>query len=85
VASNGNIKRTLGEVLPLAESLPLADKAELVQRLIGEHSGLNVVIDSSCLSGSIIGLVNLMSRDEVAETLIAIANRVILESKISRE
>ena len=49
MASNGNMKRTLDEVLPLAESLPLEDKAELVQRLIGEHSGLNVVIDNSII------------------------------------
>jgi hypothetical protein len=76
---DGNIRHTLDDVLPLVESLAIEEKAKLIQRLIGKHSGLNVVIEDDCLSSSVVGLVKLMSRDEIGETLIAIANRIILE------
>ena len=80
-----NIRHTLDEILPLVESLPTEEKAELLQRLIGKQSGLNVVIENDCLSGSIIGLVKLMSRDEIGETLMAIGQRLILERNSSRQ
>jgi len=76
VVSDKNKSPTLDEVLPVVESLPVEEKSELVQRLIGKHSGLNVVLGSNDLCDSIIGLISMMSRDELSEILKAIAQRI---------
>jgi len=79
VVSDRNVRHTLEEILPVVESLPVGEKSELVQRLIGKHSGLNVVLGSSNLCDSIIGLISMMSRDELSEILKAIAQRITSE------
>jgi hypothetical protein len=79
VVSDRNIKPTLDEVLPVVEDLPVEEKAKLIQRLIGKQSGLSVVLGSSHLHDSIIGLISMMSRDELSEILKAVAQRITSE------
>lgn len=79
MVSNNNLKPTLDKVLPVVEKLPIEEKARLVQRLVGEQSGLNVVFSNRLLLGSVIMLINMMSRDELSKILEAIANRFTVE------
>ena len=79
MVSNNNLKPTLDKVLPVVEKLPIEEKAKLVQRLVGEQSGLNVVFSNRLLLGSVIMLINMMSRDELSKILEAIANRFTAE------
>jgi hypothetical protein len=79
VVSDRNVRHTLEEILPVLESLPVEEKAKLIQRLIGKQSGLSVVLGSSHLHGSIIEVINMMSCDELSEILKAIAQRITSE------
>jgi hypothetical protein len=49
VVSDNNIRHNLDEILSIAESLPIEEKAKLVQGLIGKQSGLSVVLDNNFL------------------------------------
>lgn len=81
MVSDNNIKHNLDEIMSIAESLPIEEKAKLVQGLIGKQSGLSVVLDKNFLLSSVIMLINIMSRDELSEVLKAIANKLVCDMR----
>ncbi len=62
---NNNLRFSLDEILPIIENLPTEEKTVIVQRLINKPSALN----TNYLYGSAVGLISIMSRDELSETL----------------
>ena len=81
MVSNNHLRFTLDEILPIVESLPMEEKTELIQRLLSKQSTLNV----NYLYGSIAGLISTMNRDELSDTLKAIANRIAADGDIFRK
>lgn len=84
MVSERNVRHTLGEILPMVEGLSIEEKAELVQRLLGDQSGLSVVLGNAPLHGWVIMQINRMSRDELSDMLKVIADRIASEGKSSR-
>jgi hypothetical protein len=62
-----------------ANTLSTEEKAELVERLLGQESGLIVISATSHLADYIIAQTNLLSRTGLAYVWRAIANRMIGE------
>ena len=81
MVSDKNVRHTLGEILPMVEGLSIEEKAELVQQLLGEQSGLSVVLGNAPLHSLVIMHINRMSRDELSNILKAIADRIAFEGK----
>lgn len=75
---NSNLELALDEILPIVENLLKEEKIELIQRLLNEQSTLDV----NYLYGSVAGLIGTMNRDELSDTLKAIANRIAADGDI---
>lgn len=78
---NSNLELALDEILPIVENLLKEEKIELIQRLLSKQSVLN----ATCLYGSVAGRISTMSRDELSDTLKAIANRIAADGDIFRK
>ena len=78
MVSNNHLRFTLDEILPIVESLPMKEKTELIQRLLSKQSTLDV----NYLYGSVTGLIGTMNRDELSDTLKAIATRIAADGDI---
>lgn len=76
-----NLRFSLDEILPIIENLPIEEKTVIVQRLINKPSALN----TNYLYGSAVGHISIMSRDELSDTLEAIANRIAMDGNIFRK
>jgi len=68
----------------MVEGLSIEEKAELVQRLLGDQSGLSVVLGNAPLHSWVIMQINRMSRNELSDVLKAITDRIASERKSSR-
>lgn len=71
---------TLDELLKAAQSLPVDQKAALVQRLLGQNSALSVVFGNNQLSGQIIVQINTTDREALSDILDAIADKIRTEN-----
>ncbi len=80
MVSNNNLRPTLGEILPMIENLPTEEKTEIVQRLLSKQ----LTLDVNYLYGSAAGRISTMSRDELSDTLKAIANRIAADGDVFR-
>ncbi|NJK28780.1 MAG: hypothetical protein HC851_24810 [Acaryochloris sp. RU_4_1] len=78
-ATTVNDKASFQNLVDLAENLPIDDKAELVQRLLGQTPGLSVVFGNNQLSGQIIVQINTTDREALGDILDAIATRIRTE------
>ncbi len=81
MVSNNNLRFTLDEILPIVESLPTEEKTEIVQRLLSKQ----LVLEATYLYGSVVGLIGKMSRDELSDTLKAIANRIAADGDVFKK
>lgn len=63
-------------ILQAAKKLPVDQRAELVEELLGEESGVVVLAANSHLVDCIIAQMNLLSSEGLAYVLRAIASRV---------
>jgi Asp-tRNA(Asn)/Glu-tRNA(Gln) amidotransferase B subunit len=63
-------------ILQAAKKLPLEQKAELVEKLLGEESGVVVLSANSHLVDYVIAQMNLLSSEGLAYVLRAIASRI---------
>ena len=70
----------LDDLVDLAENLPVDQKAELVQRLLGQQPGLSVVFGNNQLSGSITVQINTTDRESLGDILDAIGDRIRTEA-----
>lgn len=73
-------KPDLDDLMGQVADLPVDQRAELVQRLLGEQSGLSVVFGNNQLSGQILVQINTSDRESLGDILDAIANRIRTES-----
>lgn len=80
VLNNTMRKLSIEEIFALADELVVREKAELVERLLGE-SGLSVALDSDQLLEQAIVQINKMSREDLGDILKAIATRISSEGK----
>jgi hypothetical protein len=71
---------SLDELIDVAQSLPVDQKATLVQRLLGQKSAMSVVFGNNQLSGQIIVQINMTDRDALGDILDAIAARIRTEN-----
>jgi hypothetical protein len=74
-----NSKPSLESLIELAQNLPIDERAELVQKLLGQNSALSVVFGNNQLSGQIIVQINTTDRESLGDILDAIANRIRAE------
>lgn len=81
MVSNNHLRFNLDEILPIVESLPMKEKTELIQRLLSKQPTLDV----NYLHGSVAGRISSMNRDELSDTLKAIANRIAADGNIFRK
>ena len=70
----------LENLIDLADQLPVDDKAKLVERLLGQQSGLSVVFGNNQLSGQILVQINTSDRETLGDIVDAIATRIKTES-----
>ncbi len=70
------VSNRLDKILPMIEGLPIEDKAELTQHLIGKRSGLCVVLENKNLRYSVVEQIESMSRDELGAVLEMVAKRL---------
>jgi hypothetical protein len=70
---------SLDELIDVAQSLPVDQKAALVQRLLGQNSALSVVFGNNQLSGQIIVQINTTDKAALGDILDAIASRIRTE------
>ena len=80
MVSEQNLNPTLSEVLAVVADLPVDDKVELAQWLIGEESVLRVVVDDYP-HNSLVERIKRMNRSEIGEILEAVAKYLTLEEK----
>lgn len=76
MVSDNNVRLTLDRVLSMVEGLPIKEKAELAQLLIGEQSGLCVVLENKNLRYSVVEQIETMSRDQLSAVLELVAKRL---------
>lgn len=76
----GLSKPDLNDLIEQVAKLPVDQRAELAQRLLGEQSGLSVVFGNNQLSGQILVQINTSDRESLGDILDAIANRIRTES-----
>ena len=76
-------RRESDQIYEAIQSLPVSEKAELVNRLLGS-SGLSVVLGNNHSSGNLIVQINTMESTQLAELVRAVAGR-IEEDKIGDE
>ncbi len=70
------VSNRLDKILPMIEGLPIEDKAELTQHLIGKRSGLCVVLENKNLRYSVVEQIESMSRDQLGAVLEMVAKRL---------
>jgi hypothetical protein len=71
---------TLDDLKRVVDQLPVNDRAALTKHLLGENSGVTVVVGNHQLSGNIVIQINSMDKDALSSVLAAIAVRISEEA-----
>lgn len=75
-----DVADTTSKILEQAQKISAEGKGRLVNKLLS-GTGLSVVLGNNQLRSSVIGQINMMSRDDLVELLHAIADRITTEGK----
>jgi hypothetical protein len=77
------VKLELGKIIEACENLSNDEKAQLLKHLVGNDSGLSLVVGGSQVNANTVYQINLADREQVGDILKAIASRI--EGEASRK